>query len=264
MGDTVNFLNTCFNRMPADEAVSILLERLLQRRGDRIYYANAHTIVTAAQNPQLAKALENSDLILADGSGVCWGSALLGTPLVHNLNGTDLVPTLFTSGALKGLSVYLLGAKPGVAEAAATKQLEAYPGLAIVGTTNGYFPAKETQKVLEDIRNARPHLLLVAMGVPLQELWIDQYAGQLPGISCMGVGALFDFMAKRVPRAPKAIRLIGMEWLWRLANEPRRLWKRYFIGNSIFCGLIIKAALETKWGNRLTYTTISRLLKAIK
>lgn len=244
MVNTVSFLNTCFHQMSGNEAVSTLLNRLLERQGGRIYYANAHTIVTATKNYQLAEALEHSDLLLADGSGVCWGSALLGTPLVYNLNGTDLVPALFAAGASKGLSVYFLGAKPGVAEAAAVKQLENYSGLVIAGTTHGYFPAKETQKVLQDIRNTRPHLLLVAMGVPLQELWINLYADQLPGISCMGVGALFDFMAKRVPRAPQAIRLIGLEWLWRLANEPRRLWKRYLIGNSIFCGLVIKAALE--------------------
>lgn len=263
MADTVNFLNIRFNRMSANEAVEILLERLLKRQGGRVYYANAHTIVTAAKNPQLAEALEHSDLLLADGSGVCWGSVLLDTPLIHNLNGTDLVPALCKAGAKKGLSVYFLGAKPGVA-ASAAKKLKANPGIEIAGVHHGYFPLAETQKVLEDVRNASPHLLLVAMGVPLQELWINNYASQLPGITCMGVGALFDFVAERVTRAPKAFRTVGIEWLWRLANEPNRLWQRYLIGNSIFCGLVIKAALETRWANKFSSTTIDPLLKDIK
>lgn len=251
MADTVNFLNIRFNRMSADEAVEILLERSLKRQGGRIYYANAHTIVTAVKYPQLAQALNHSDLLLADGSGVYWGSVILNTPLVHNLNGTDLVPALCKAGGKKDLSVYLLGGKPGVA-ADAAKKFKANTGIEIAGVHDGYFPLAETQKVLKNIRSASPHLLLVAMGVPLQELWINNYANQLPGITCMGVGALFDFVAQRVTRAPQSFRTMGMEWLWRLGLEPKRLWKRYLIGNSIFCGLVIKAALETSYSHRFT------------
>src|SRR3712207_4111752 len=101
MADQVSFLNTHFDRMSSSEAIDLLLARLLKRQGGRVYYANAHTMVTAAQNPALAEALEQSDLLLADGSGVRWGSALVGTPLVHNLNGTDLVPALCKDGAAK-------------------------------------------------------------------------------------------------------------------------------------------------------------------
>ncbi len=183
--------------MSSSEAIELLLTRLLKRQGGRVYYGNAHTMVTAATNPALAEALEHSDLLLADGSGVR-GSALLGTPLVYNLNGTDLVPSLCENGAAKGLSIYLLGAKPGIAEEAAANLKKAYPDLLIAGTQHGYFSEAETPQVLEAIRIACPHLLLVAMGVPLQEIWIDQYASFLPGITCMGVGGLFDFVAERV------------------------------------------------------------------
>ncbi len=242
MADRISFLNTSFDRMSPSEAVELLLARLLKRQGGRVYYANAHTMVTAAKNPALAEALEQSDFLLADGSGVRWGSALLGTPLVHNLNGTDLVPALCKAGAAKGLSVYLLGGKPGVAEAAATNLAKAYPGLVIAGTRHGYFSQAQTQQVLKTIRASRTHLLLVAMGVPLQEIWINQYASQLPGITCMGVGGLFDFVAERVARAPSSIRAMGIEWLWRLAMEPARLWKRYILGNFVFLGLVIAYA----------------------
>ena len=246
MADRVSFLNTHFDRMSSSEAIEVLLAQLLKRQGGRVYYANAHTMVTAAQNPVLAKALDQSDLLLADGSGVRWGSALLGTPLVHNLNGTDLVPALCKDGAAKNLSVYLLGAKPGVAEEAAANLKKAYPGLVIAGSQHGYFSEAETPQVLEAIRAARPHLLLVAMGVPLQEIWINQYASLLPGITCMGVGALFDFVAERVSRAPYAIRAVGMEWLWRLAMEPGRLWQRYLIGNLVFLSLVLSYAFAPR------------------
>jgi N-acetylglucosaminyldiphosphoundecaprenol N-acetyl-beta-D-mannosaminyltransferase len=249
MADTVSFLNARFDRMTPKEAIDVLLERLINRQGGRVYYANAHTMVTASKSEQLVKALEKKDLLLTDGSGLLWSSALLGTPLTYNLNGTDLVPALCKAGASKGLSIYLLGGKPSVAEEAAANLAKAYPGLVIAGTQDGYFPKEEIPQVLEAIREARPHLLLVAMGVPLQEIWIDQYASQLPNITCMGVGGLFDFVAERVLRAPHHIRELGMEWLWRLMMEPRRLWKRYIIGNFVFLCLVAAYALSNQFNN---------------
>ncbi len=249
MSDTISFLNVRFDRMTPSQAVEVLLERLLGRQGGRLYYANAHTMVTASKSEGLVQALERKDLLLADGSGLLWSSALLGTPLTYNLNGTDLVPALCKAGASKGLSIYLLGAKPGVAEEAAANLAKAYPGLVIAGTQDGYFPEEQMPQVLEAIREARPHLLLVAMGVPVQEIWIDQYASQLPNIACMGVGGLFDFVAQRVVRAPQHIRDVGMEWLWRLMMEPRRLWKRYIIGNFLFLCLVAAYALGNLFNN---------------
>lgn len=252
MADRVSFLNINFDRMPESEAIELLLARLLKRQGGRVYYGNAHTMVTAARNPALAQALEHGDLLLADGSGVRWGSAFLGTPLVHNLNGTDLVPSLCKNGAAKNLSIYLLGAKPNVASIAGANLKKAYPGLIIAGTQHGYFSDSETPQVLEAIRVARPHLLLVAMGVPLQEIWIDQHANLLPGITCMGVGGLFDFVALRIARAPYFIRMLGMEWLWRLAMEPNRMWRRYIIGNLVFLSLVLSFASTLNQGEQTT------------
>lgn len=244
MASRVTFLNTYFDRMTQAEAVQTVLEQLLERRGQRIFYANAHTMVTASQDSRLNEALQRCHLLLADGSGVRWGSALLGTPLTYNLNGTDLVPALCRAGGERQLSVYLLGGRPGVAEEAARHLQAGCPGLIIAGTQHGYFSPEKLPEVLENIRQARPHLLLVAMGVPKQEIWIDQYAGELPGISCMGVGGLFDFLAKRVPRAPRLVRAVGMEWGWRLLMEPGRLWKRYLIGNLLFIRLVAAHALS--------------------
>lgn len=246
MAGTVRFLNAEFDRLTPNQAVTELLRRVFSREGGRVYYANAHTMVTAARDRSLEDALEKKDLLLADGSGVRWGSALLGTPLTYNLNGTDLVPALCKAGAKDNLSVFLLGANPGVAKEAATNLAEAYPGLVIAGTRNGYFADDQIEDVLEEIRQADPHMLLVAMGVPRQEIWIDKHADSLPRITCMGVGGLFDFLSERVTRAPLWIRKLGFEWLWRMAIEPRRLWKRYVIGNAVFMGLVAMSAWRPK------------------
>lgn len=245
MINTTEFLDTHFNKMSQAEAIELLEARLLNRVGGKVFYANAHTVVTSTRSRQLKLALSRSDLVLADGSGVRWGSAFLGKPLVYNLNGTDLVPALLEAGAKKGLSVYLLGAKPGVAEEAAKNLQKTFPKLVIAGVQDGYFSKPETPQVIEAIRQARPHLLMVAMGVPLQEIWINQHAAQLPGITCMGVGGLFDFLASKVPRAPRLVRATGMEWCWRLAMEPQRMWKRYCVGNLVFLKMVAGKALTT-------------------
>lgn len=250
MAQRVKFLNAIFNNMSQSEAVKTILDRVLTRQGGRMYYANAHTMVTAAANSQLADALAQTDLLLADGSGVRWGSKLRGTPIEHNLNGTDLVPALCKAGASQGLSVYLLGANPGIAEQAAFNLKDKYPGVVIAGTRNGYLADSQIEEVLQEIRDAEPHLLLVAMGVPRQEFWIDEHADKLPNIACMGVGGLFDFMAERAPRAPMMMRKLGFEWLWRLLLEPKRLWKRYIIGNLVFVGLVAFDAAKAKLQQR--------------
>jgi N-acetylglucosaminyldiphosphoundecaprenol N-acetyl-beta-D-mannosaminyltransferase len=142
----------------------------------------------------------------------------------------------------------LLGGKPGVAEDVANKLSHNCPGLIIAGTQHGYFKAEDTQNILNQIKEAHPHLLLVAFGSPLQEIWIARHAEQLEGIITVGVGGLFDFMAERVRRAPHPIRKAGMEWAWRLAMEPRRLWRRYLVGNVVFFGLVADAYFNQRKG----------------
>ncbi len=236
----VQFLHLSLQRMPQDEAVEVLLERALSRRSGRIYFVNAHTVVTSKQQPALDHALTRADMLLPDGSGVLWSSRLFGQPITYNLNGTDLIPAVCKAGASKGLSVFLLGAKPGVAEDAARNLKRTNPELTIAGTQHGFYKPEDLPNVLEKIRQAKPHILLVAMGVPLQEIWIDQNAHDLPGITCIGVGGLFDFLAERVVRAPYAVRYLGMEWFWRMMMEPKRLWHRYTVGNVVFLRLVFQ------------------------
>ena len=239
----VEFLRLPLQRLPQPETVKVLLDRCLRRSANRIYFVNAHTVVMSRKEPALEETLNRGDLLLPDGSGVLWSSRLLGKPIKFNLNGTDLIPALCKAGAPKGLSVYLLGAKPGVADDVAQSLTQTHPGLTIAGIQHGYFEEQDLEAVLDDIRQAQPHVVLVAMGVPLQEFWIDQHAKHLPGITLIGVGGLFDFLAQRVVRAPYPVRRLGLEWCWRLMMEPSRLGHRYTVGIVAFIYIVLQDSL---------------------
>ncbi|NER79797.1 MAG: WecB/TagA/CpsF family glycosyltransferase [Leptolyngbya sp. SIO1D8] len=261
----VEFLGLRFHRMTQSKAIETILDLVASDDGYRVFFVNAHSIEVAQRNQTLSGALQRSHLLLADGSGVLWGSHLMGKSLNYNLNGTDLIPALCKTGGAKGLSVYFLGAKPGIAERAAKNLANLSPGMKVAGYREGYFDKADTEVVLQNIRAAKPDVLLVAMGTPLQEIWIDQYASQLPGIICLGVGGLFDFAAGEVTRAPLWVRSLGFEWLWRLLVEPKRLWKRYTLGNIVYIRLLLKARVQKTWRTLqiVLVSTIERLLLSL-
>jgi N-acetylglucosaminyldiphosphoundecaprenol N-acetyl-beta-D-mannosaminyltransferase len=247
----IKFLGLRFYKMSQPKAVETLLALTQTGKTYRVYFANAHSIEVASRNPAFFAALKRSNLLMADGSGVLLGSRLAGRPLTYNLNGTDLVPALCQGASSETkLSVYFLGAKPGIAKVAAANLASRFPGVHVAGVQDGYFSEAETADVLQTIRQVKPDVLLVAMGTPRQEIWIDQHAHQLPGVVCIAVGGLFDFMAGKVPRAPKLFRDLGVEWIWRLMMEPNRLWKRYTVGNILYLrvlGLSILREKIAKW-----------------
>jgi N-acetylglucosaminyldiphosphoundecaprenol N-acetyl-beta-D-mannosaminyltransferase len=133
-----------------------------------------------------------------------------------------------------GFRLFLLGGRPGVAAAAADAMRQRCSGLHIAGTHDGYFHEADTPQVIAAVNQARPDVLLVGFGVPRQELWLSKHRDQLHATVRMGVGGLFDYYSGRIPRAPQWLREIGLEWVWRLWQEPGRLWKRYIIGNPLF------------------------------
>ncbi|GAA6208192.1 hypothetical protein NBRC116601_14850 [Cognatishimia sp. WU-CL00825] len=210
-----------------------------------VFFLNAHCANIAVRDPQYAAALARAELVLPDGIGIKLATQMTGQNLVANLNGTDLVPALMRRAAQEGLGVYMLGGKPGTAEAAALDICTKVPGLRIVGTRDGYAGAKNKMAAIRDINRSGADILLVAMGVPMQENWIDaNFAALTPRIA-LAVGGLFDFWAGNVRRAPKPVRAAKLEWAWRLAMEPRRMAKRYLIGNVTFLGRAAKSAHQT-------------------
>jgi len=146
-----------------------------------------------------------------------------------------MLPHLCGLSVAKGYRIYLLGAQEGVAEAMKTNLEHRYPGVKICGFRNGYFDwDTEVTRIVEDINLAQPDILLVAFGAPYQEKFIVRFGSQIHAPVQMGVGGLFDFYSERIARAPKWMRLIGMEWVFRLLQEPKRMWKRYILGNPLF------------------------------
>jgi N-acetylglucosaminyldiphosphoundecaprenol N-acetyl-beta-D-mannosaminyltransferase len=227
-----------------DEAVRRILGLASRSEPRHVSFVNAHYVNVAARDPDYAAALKGASLLFADGSGMRWAGRMRGVRLVDNVNGTDLFPLLATALEAAGRSVYLLGGRPGVAEGVVEYLGGHAPSLPVRGWTHGYRSREEWGEVVEEIRAARPDVLLVALGAPEQELWIRAHLERLQVPVTMAVGGLFDFYSGRIPRAPKSIRALGLEWLFRLAQEPGRLWRRYLLGNLIFLGGALKDAMR--------------------
>ncbi|SMX29336.1 putative sugar transferase EpsL [Pelagimonas phthalicica] len=212
------------------EAIALCLDG----KRKTVCFLNAHCANVRARHRSYAQALGRADYVFPDGIGVELAARMTGTRLTANLNGTDLVPAMLQEAGQRGLSVYLLGAKPGVAQAAAEKLEASCPGLTIAGVRDGYGQSKCARSTVDAINTSGADIVLVAMGVPLQELWIDQFRDELDAQLVMGVGALFDFVSGMMPRAPEPVRKMRAEWVYRLCMEPRRMAGRYLVGNATF------------------------------
>lgn len=197
-----------------------------------VAFVNAHSLNLAWKNASFKKSLNAFDMRLVDGSGVRLACQMRNQTLQDNLNGTDLLPHLLERCATQRRSIFLYGARPGVAVAMAEKLVKQYPELHIAGALDGY--QNTDQQVVDAINACAPHIVLVALGSPLQEQWIQQWGHRCDCNTLIAVGGLFDFFSGRVRRAPEWLRELGLEWTWRLLQEPARLWKRYVLGNPAF------------------------------
>ena len=199
-----------------------------------VQFVNAHCVNVMRDNALYRDVLARADFLLPDGSGIAMAARIAGVELGENLNGTDLFPELCRCAAAQRQSVYLLGAKPGIAQAAAAAMRARFPGLQIVGTRDGYWTCADEPDVIAAINASGAAILLVALGVPHQEIWIDRLRSQLSPCVALGVGGLFDYYSGAIPRAPRPFRVVGCEWMWRLMQEPQRLFTRYILGNPAF------------------------------
>ncbi|MDQ2094933.1 WecB/TagA/CpsF family glycosyltransferase [Rhodalgimonas zhirmunskyi] len=246
------------------QTVEALLNDTARSRAARsVFFLNAHCANQRASNRAYATALARADVVLPDGIGIELAARMTGGPLTENLNGTDFTPALLREAAKRGLSVFLFGGKPGTAESAAAKLTTTIPGLRIAGALDGYDGAANEQHALARINASGADILLVAMGVPMQELWIDRHLPDLSPRLVLGVGALFDFLAGNVRRAPAVVRQARMEWAWRLLQEPRRLAKRYLIGNGTFLARASAHALRLAGREAVTKRAMDIVLSGI-
>jgi exopolysaccharide biosynthesis WecB/TagA/CpsF family protein len=222
-----------------------LSDRLEQGEPTRVAFLNAHCANLTATDAQYCAALRHADIVLPDGSGVSLAARLLRTPLVANLNGTDLVPLLCGRLAATGRSVFLLGGQTNVAAAAAASLVRDCPGLRIAGVHHGFFSPHDEDRLISEINASGADVLLVAFGVPAQDLWLQRVAPRLHVTLSLGVGGLFDFLSGRIPRAPTPLRRLGLEWTYRLYQEPKRMWRRYIVGNTTFVARAVADALPS-------------------
>jgi exopolysaccharide biosynthesis WecB/TagA/CpsF family protein len=216
-----------------DDAIALLARLIAERRFTKVSFLNAHNANIAYTDPVFAEALDDF-LILPDGVGVDLAAKLLyGAPFPDNLNGTDFIPA-FLQASARPLTVGLLGATRANAEAASIKLAALAVQHKFVVIHDGYFSPAEEQAIVDRIEALRPDVLLVAMGVPRQELWIARHIDARHCTLPIAVGALLDFLSGSVPRAPLWMRQLRLEWLFRLCIEPGRLWRRYVVGNPLF------------------------------
>lgn len=200
-------------------------------------FVNAHCLNLAYRDPEYRRILEKSAAVWPDGSGVKLAGRLLGFTVPENVNGTDMFPLLCAGK----YSIWLLGAAPGVAAQAAEQVKIQFPAARIVGSGHGFFAdGDDERRLIEAVNAANPDLLLVALGVPKQEKWMAAHLHELRCGAVIGVGGLLDFISGRIPRAPRLLRRLGLEWCWRLAQEPKRLFRRYVIGNPLFVFRVVK------------------------
>lgn len=226
-----------------DEAIALLRRLLEERRFTKVGFLNAHNANVAARDEEFARILPEF-MILPDGIGVDIASKLLyGAPFPANLNGTDFVPA-WLAAVPEPLTVALLGARRENADAAALALALAAPRHRFVVVHDGYFTEAQEPAILAEIRALRPDVLLVAMGVPRQELWISRNITQDHCTLPVAVGALLDFLSGAVPRAPKPMRRLRLEWLFRLSMEPARMWRRYVVGNPAFLARVLLQRLS--------------------
>ncbi|CDX14337.1 Glycosyl transferase, WecB/TagA/CpsF family [Mesorhizobium sp. ORS 3324] len=228
-----------------DEAIALLSRLIAEQRFTKVSFLNAHNANLACTDPVFAGALDDF-LVLPDGVGVDIAATLLyGAPFPDNLNGTDFVPA-FLQASARPLTVALLGATRVNAEAASVKLSALAAQHKFVVVHDGYFSPAEEPAIIERIAKLRPDILLVAMGVPRQELWIARHIDARHCTLPIAVGALLDFLSGTVPRAPLWMRRLRLEWLFRLWIEPRRLWRRYVVGNPLFLWRVLKQRLSRK------------------
>lgn len=224
MSNTKNctILDININTSSLTEVLKTIDAFVSSRKPHQICTVNTEFVMAARKNPAFAKAINDSDLSLADGAGIILASQLLNQPRPPRITGADLTPMLATASAEKGYKMFLLGGEDGVGKQAADKLQLKNDKLQIVGTYEGG-PADEN--VISIIKKANPDILLVAWGAPKSDLWIHQNKENLGIPVMMAVGGTFDFIAGKQKRAPKLMRDFGLEWLWRLAREPKR-WRR--------------------------------------
>jgi len=250
VNDKTIILGIGINTLPLNDLL-INIEKIIQdQRRVVIAYANAHALNLAWKNARFANFLNTAEIVFCDGFGVRLAAQLLGRTVPARFTPPDWIGQLADLCVRQGHRMYFLGAQPGVAEKAADHLRKTYPGLDICGVQHGYFNTTDEglddDEVITEINRLAPQVLVVGLGMPAQEFWIEDHWSELKVNIALPVGAMFDYISGETPRAPRWMTDHGLEWLGRLIIEPRRLWKRYMIGNPHFILMVMRELISKK------------------
>jgi len=218
----VAVLDVMIDVVTMEEAVRTVEQFIIQKKTHLVVTPNAEIIMMAQHDKHLAEIINNADLVVPDGAGVVWAAHYNGDNMPERVAGYDLVQNLLAKASTQKYRIYMLGGAPGIAQQAKNIAEERYPGLQIVGIRHGFFTKSDESEIISNIKSSCPDILLVALGVPRQEKWLSEYIKELEVPVAIGVGGTFDVMAGIVKRAPLWMQNAKLEWLYRLASEPKR------------------------------------------
>ncbi len=245
-----NVLGCVIDALTLEKAVALVNGLVRAGKPGQGFLVNADTLLRVRDDDRLRAIVSRCSPVCADGQSVVWAARLLGERLPGRVAGPDLFDALLALAEREAYSVFLLGAKPGVAEEAARRATARYPALKIAGTHHGYFDLKDVA-VADAIQKANPDMLFVGMPSPRKEYWVSENLDRLGVPFTLGVGGTFDVVAGVRSRAPMWMQRAGLEWVCRLYQEPRRMWRRYLVGNTRFVVLMARALCE-RWRNRFS------------
>lgn len=236
------------SKLSLNEVVGELEKYIQEGKPHYISVVNVAKIVKMRSDKDLDASVRSASLIGADGVPLVWASKLLGDPLPGRVNGTDLMYRLLEQANERGYRVFFFGASEDVLQAVLRRVRREYPRVAIAGAQNGYFKPEEEWNVARKIRNSRADIIFIAFGTPKKEIWVRRYLDAMGVPVVHGVGGSFDVFAGLIPRAPVWMQNWGLEWFYRLLQEPRRMWSRYLVTNSVFIYLLFKELIRVRLG----------------
>ncbi len=247
MHSKVNILSVQVSSLNIESLLNIIEISVINKQFLQIAITPTNSIIAAYKNKNVKEIYNKSEIVLCDGMPVKWASHFLGTPIIERITGLDLLPQLIQLSADKQFRVFLLGASPGVADTLAKVSKTLYPNLSIVGIYvppfMKVFSDEENQKMVNEVNRSNADIVLVSLTAPKQDIWIAQNRSSLNPAIYIGIGGAFEVMAGIAKRAPKWMQKSGLEWLFRFIQEPKRLFRRYFIEAPVFIPLIIKQKL---------------------
>lgn len=244
MSERITLMGCHVDNLSMEETLHTVERFIRSGRPHQHGVINVDKVVKAARDHELRRILNDCPLISADGMPVVWASRMLGKPLKERITGVDLFESIMQRAAKKGWRIFLLGAEEAVVSQVKRIYMARYPGLKVVGYRNGYWKPEEERRVVEQIKATRPDLLFVAISSPMKEYFLGRYQEEMKIPFAMGVGGTFDIAVGKTKRAPVWMQKAGFEWFYRFLQEPRRMFRRYFIDDLAFFWLFLKEAIR--------------------